>query len=95
MIYGMRKLILYILIGAFTVSLLTVSIMAEEDDLEFQRKYNKQDNPINLWHFQISTPSKRPDYPPSFLWYSGRPYMDSTLTPIFGNQIYIKKDTEE
>jgi hypothetical protein len=95
MIYRMRKLILYIIITAFTVSLLSVSIMAEEDDLEFKREYNKQDNPINLWHFQISTPSKRTDYPPSFLWYSGRPYMDSTLTPIFGNQIYIKKDTEE
>lgn len=91
----MRKFTLYILISAFTVSLLSVSIMAEEDDLEFKREYNKQDNPINLWHFQISTPSKRTDYPPSFLWYSGRPYMDSTLTPIFGNQIYIKKDIEE
>jgi hypothetical protein len=95
MIHRMRELILYILISFFVVSLLSVSIMAEEDDLEFQQKYNKQDNPINLWHFQISTSSKRTDYPPSFLWYSGRPYMDSTLTPIFGNQIYIKKDTEE
>jgi len=69
--------------------------MAEEDDLEFQRKYNKQDNPINLWHFQISTPSKTTDYPPSFLWYSGAPYMDSTLSPLFGNQIYIRKNKEE
>ena len=91
----MRKLIIYILFSAFIVSLLSVSIMAEEDDLEFQRKYNKQDNPISLWHFQISTPSERTDYPPSFLWYLGAPYMDSTLTPIFGNRIYIKKDTEE
>jgi hypothetical protein len=90
----MRKLTLYILVSAFIVSLLSVSIMAEED-LEFQRKYNKQDNPVNLWHFQISTPSKRADYPPSFLWYSGGPYMDSTLLPIFGNQIYIRRNTEE
>lgn len=91
----MRKLTLYVLISAFLVSLFSVSILAEENDLEFQRKYNKQDNPINLWHFQISTPSKRADYPPSFLWYSARPYMDSTLVPIFGNQIYIRKDVEE
>ena len=93
----MRTFLVLAVFAAFIVSigsLLSVSIMAEED-LEFQRNYNKQDNPINLWHFQISTPSKRTDYPPSLLWYSGRPYMDSTLTPIFGNQIYIKKDTEE
>ncbi|MGB7291424.1 MAG: hypothetical protein WBD99_04545 [Thermodesulfobacteriota bacterium] len=95
MIYGMRELTLYMIIAALITSLLSVSIMAEEDDLEFQRKYNKQDNPISLWYFQISAPSKRTDYPPSFLWYTGRPYMDSTLTPIFGNQIYIRKDTEE
>lgn len=85
---------LFVVFAAFTVSLLSVSIMAEED-LEFQRRYNKQDNPINLWHFQLSTPSKRTDYPPSFLCYSGRPYMDSTLPPIFGNQIYLGKDVEE
>jgi hypothetical protein len=91
----MRELTLYIIITAFIASLLSVSIMAEEENLEFQRYHNKQDNPIRLWHFQISTPSKRTDYPPSFLWYSGRPYMDSTLTPIYGNQIYIRKDTEE
>jgi hypothetical protein len=91
----MRALALYIIITAFIASLLSVSIMAEEENLEFQRYHNKQDNPIRLWHFQISTPSKRTDYPPSFLWYSGRPYMDSTLTPIYGNQIYIRKDTEE
>lgn len=90
----MRELALYVLISSFIVSLLSVSIVAEED-LEFERKYNKQDNPINLWHFRISTPSKRADYPPSFLWYSARPYMDSTLTPFYGNQIYIKKDIEE
>jgi hypothetical protein len=91
----MRELTLYVLISAFVVSLLSVSIKAEEDDLEFQRKSNRQDNPVSLWHFQISTPSKRTDYPPSFLWYTGRPYMDSTLLPIFGNQIYIRKNTEE
>jgi hypothetical protein len=91
----MRDSILYILISAFLVSLLSVSTMAEEKDLEFQKKYNKQDNPINLWHFQISTPPKSTDYPPPFLWYSARPYMDSTLLPVFGNRIYIKKKTEQ
>lgn len=94
MIYSMRKLALYVIITAFIASIPSVSIMAEED-LEFERKYDKQDNPVNLWHFQISTPSKRADYPPSFLWYSGRPYTDSTLIPFYGNQIYIRKDIEE
>jgi hypothetical protein len=91
----MRDFILYILISAFLVSLLSVSTMAEEKDLEFHKKYNKQDNPINLWHFQISPPPKNADYPPSFLWYSARPYMDSTLLPVFGNRIYIKKNPEQ
>jgi hypothetical protein len=91
----MKGFMSFVVLSAFIVSLLSVSIKADEKDLEFQQKYNKQDNPVNLWHFQISTPSKRADYPPSFLWYSGRPYMDSTLLPIFGNQIYIRKNTEE
>jgi hypothetical protein len=95
MIYLMRELTLYTIITALVASLLSVSIMAEEENLEFQRHHNKQDNPIKLWHFQLSTPSKRADLPPSFLWFSGRPYMDSTLPPIYGNQIYIKKDIEE
>jgi hypothetical protein len=91
----MRGLTLYIIATTLATLILSVSIKAEEGDLEFQRKYNKQDNPINLWHFQISTPSKRAAYPPSFLWYSGAPYMDSTLSPLFGNQIYIRKNKEE
>ncbi len=90
----MKRLTLYILFATLITALLSISIMAEED-LEFEQKYNKQDNPIKFWHFQISTPSTRADYPPSFLWYSGGPYMDSTLTPFYGNQIYIKNDIQE
>lgn len=90
----MRAFVILAVFSALIPLLLSVSIIAKED-LELQRHYNRQDNPSFLWHLQISTPSKRADYPPSFIWYSGAPYKESTLSPIFGNQIYFKKDLED
>lgn len=44
----------------------------------------------SLWHFQITT-TDQDDYPPSFLSYSHRAFSYSTLRPLYGNKIIIKK----
>ena len=97
----MRALILYILISASAVLFLSVLSMADEEGysveehLKLERKHNIQDNPTNIWRFQISTPRDGDVYPPAYFWFSARPYMDSTLPPVYGNQIYLRKDIED
>ncbi|MGB7291363.1 MAG: hypothetical protein WBD99_04240 [Thermodesulfobacteriota bacterium] len=44
----------------------------------------------SFWHFQITT-TDQDDYPPSFLRYSHRAFSYSTLPPLYGNKIIIKK----
>jgi len=44
----------------------------------------------SLWHFQITT-TEPDDYPPSFLRYSHRAFSYSTIPPLYGNKIMIKK----
>ncbi len=95
MIYLMRELALYLIVTALMTCLLSVPIIAEEEDLEFERNHNKQENPVNFWRFQISTPSRKSDYPPSFLWHSDRPFQDDILSPYFGNRIVIKNKSNE
>jgi len=89
MIYLMRELALYLIVTALMTCLLSVPSIAEDEDLEFQREHNRQENPVNFWHFQIFTPSKKSDYPSSFLWHSDRPFQDDILSPYFGNKIVI------
>lgn len=91
----MKKLMIFILFSVSLVCLFAVSSIAQEENLEFERNHNKQENPVTFWHFQISTPSKRSDYPPSFLWHSDRPFQDDILSPYFGNKIVIKNNNKD
>ena len=96
----MKDVMLFSLFATFLALLPSVSSIAEEEGfsveehLKLERNHNKQNNPTTIWKFQISAPTDRDVYIPSFFWYSARPYMDSTLPPVFGNQIYIKKDKD-
>lgn len=86
-----NKIYIYFLIVLFLICLTTVPTDADESNLDFQLKHNRYEDPINLWHFQIVTPTKKYNYPRSLLQYSDMSFLDSTISFIYGNRIYIRK----